>query len=74
MNGQADAKRLQQILTPYRASGNGACQVVVEYVNGTAACKVALGEAWRVKPDDRLLAELGAWLTPENVQVVYASA
>ena len=74
MNGQADAKRLQQILTPYRASGSGACQVVVEYVNGTAACKVALGEAWRVKPDDRLLAELAAWLTPENVQVVYGSA
>jgi hypothetical protein len=27
-----------------------------------------------VKPDDRLLAELGAWLTPENVQVVYGAA
>ena len=74
MNGQADAKRLQEILTPYRASGSGACLVVVEYVNSTAACKVALGESWRVKPDDRLLAELGAWLTPENVQVVYGSA
>jgi DNA polymerase-3 subunit alpha len=78
MNGNTDekrdAKRLRQILTPYRASGSGACQVVVEYVNGTAACKVALGEAWRVKPDDRLLAELAAWLTPENVQVVYGSA
>jgi DNA polymerase-3 subunit alpha len=78
MNGNTDekrdARRLQEILTPYRASGNGACLVVVEYVNSTAACKVALGESWRVKPDDRLLAELGAWLTPENVQVVYGSA
>jgi DNA polymerase-3 subunit alpha len=74
MNGLADAKRLQQVLAPYRARGSGACQVVVEYVNNAAACKVALGETWRVKPDDRLLAELAAWLTPENVQVVYASA
>jgi len=75
MNGKTDetrdAKRLQQILTPYRASGSGACQVVVEYQSGAAACKVTLGEAWRVKPDDRLLSELGAWLRPENVQVVY---
>jgi hypothetical protein len=24
-----------------------------------------------VRPDSRLIAELGAWLTPENVQLVY---
>ena len=78
MNGKTDemrdAKKLQQLLAPYRASGSGACQVVVEYQNGAAACKVALGEAWRVRPDDRLLSELAAWLTPENVQVVYGGA
>jgi DNA polymerase-3 subunit alpha len=73
MNGQADAKRLQQMLAPYRASGSGACQVVVAYHNGRAACEVALGETWRVKPDSRLLAELGAWLAPENIQIVYAA-
>jgi DNA polymerase III subunit alpha len=74
MNGQADAKKLQQLLAPYRASGKGTCQVVVEYQNGVGACRVALGEAWRVKPDERLLSELGAWLAPENVQVVYGAA
>jgi DNA polymerase-3 subunit alpha len=74
MNGQADAKRLQQLLAPYRASGGGACQVVVAYRNATAGCDVALGEAWRVRPDSRLLAELGAWLAPENVQLVYGAA
>jgi DNA polymerase III subunit alpha len=72
MNGQADAKRLQQVLAPYRAAGNGACQVVVSYQNAEAICEVALGEAWRVRPDSRLLAELGAWLTPEKVELVYA--
>ena len=73
MNGQADAKRLQQVLAPYRTAGNGACQVVVSYQNAEAICEVALGEAWRVRPDSRLLAELGAWLTPEKVELVYAA-
>jgi DNA polymerase-3 subunit alpha len=74
MNGQADARRLQQMLAPYRASGSGACQVVVAYRNAGAACDVALGEAWRVRPDSRLIADLGAWLAPENVQLVYGAA
>src|SRR5262249_26158409 len=39
MNGLADAKRLQQILSPYRASGQGSCQVVVSYENNNAACE-----------------------------------
>ena len=73
MNGQADAKRLQQLLAPYRASGGGACLVVVAYRNASAACDVALGDAWRVRPDSRLIAELGAWLAPENVQLVYGA-
>jgi DNA polymerase-3 subunit alpha len=77
MNGETDrmqdAKRLQQVLAPYRASGRGACLVVVTYENSEAMCEVALGEAWRVRPDDRLLSELGAWLAPENIQVVYGA-
>jgi len=27
-----------------------------------------------VRPDSRLIAELGAWLAPENVQFVYGMA
>src|SRR5207248_1112819 len=74
MNGEADARRLQQVLAPYRASGGGACQVVVAYRNSAAACEVALGDAWRVRPDSRLLAELGAWLAPAHVQLIYGAA
>ncbi len=74
LNGQADARRLQQVLTPYRASGNGSCQVLVEYANASAVCKLALGESWRVRPDSQLINDLGAWLAPENVEVVYSSA
>jgi DNA polymerase III subunit alpha len=73
MNGQADAKRLQQVLAPYRHDGQGACQVLVLYENGKALCQVALGDAWRVRPDSRLIAELGDWLAPENVQVLYGA-
>ncbi len=78
MNGKTDemrdAKKLQQLLSPYRATGDGACQVVVVYQVGAAEHKIALGESWRVRPDDRLLADLSAWLAPENVQLVYGVA
>jgi DNA polymerase III subunit alpha len=47
--------------------------VVVSYSNSGAACEVALGESWRVRPDTRLLTDLGSWLAPENVQVLYAA-
>jgi DNA polymerase-3 subunit alpha len=73
MNGGADAKRLQQVLAPYRATGAGACQVVVSYGNGAAACEVVLGEDWRVRPEAKLIAELGEWLAPENVELVFGS-
>jgi DNA polymerase-3 subunit alpha len=77
MNGKTDerrdARRLQQVLAPYRASGSGACQVVVSYGNGAAACEVVLGEGWRVRPDAKLIADLGEWLAPENVELVFGS-
>jgi DNA polymerase-3 subunit alpha len=69
LNGQADAQRLMQALAPYRAAG--ACPVLVHYENGEASCDLALGEGWRVRPDERLIGELSAWLAPERVQVVY---
>ncbi len=74
LNGKADeaqaAQHLQQLLAPYRASGSGACLVVVSYGNGKAACEVVLGDSWRVRPDKQLISELGSWLAPENVQLV----
>jgi DNA polymerase-3 subunit alpha len=73
MNGQADATRLQQMLAPYRASGDGGCRVLVQYENNKAVCEVALGDAWRVRPDNELLADLAAWLTADNVQLVYSA-
>jgi DNA polymerase-3 subunit alpha len=73
MNGKADAKRLAELLAPYRSAGEGTCSVLVHYENGAASCDVALGERWRVRPDTQLLEQLAAWLAPESVRLVYAN-
>jgi DNA polymerase-3 subunit alpha len=69
MNGQADAKKLKKCLEPYRS--NGSLRVAVAYTNGQAQAEVFLSDDWKVRPDDALIAELGQWLEPANVQVVY---
>jgi DNA polymerase-3 subunit alpha len=59
MNGATDKardpKRLMDLLAPYRAGSEGGCPVLVHYENAGASCDVALGEAWRVRPDERML-------------------
>jgi DNA polymerase-3 subunit alpha len=47
--------------------------VLVQYENGQATCEVALGDSWRIRPDSQLLADLAAWLAPDNVHVVYTA-
>ena len=75
MNGgtdrKRDPKRLMDLLSPYRTAGEGGCPVLIHYENEGASCDVALGDAWRVRPDDLLLGELSAWLSPEAVQFQY---
>ena len=68
MNGAADAKKLKKVLEPYR---NGSLRVSIAYTNGNAAAEFDLGEDWKIRPDDNLMSELGKWLEPKNVQVVY---
>jgi len=73
MNGQADAARLRDLLLPHLTSGQDGCAVLVHYDAGPASCDVALGDAWRVKPEARLLEALEEWLTPEAVQLIYGT-
>ncbi|UCD68608.1 MAG: DNA polymerase III subunit alpha [Betaproteobacteria bacterium] len=68
MNGAADAQKLRQLLEPYR---NGGLRVCVAYTSARAQAEFDLGEDWKVRPDDALISELGSWLDPENVRVVY---
>ena len=78
MNGRTDKakdpKRLMDMLAPYRSAGEGGCPVLVHYENAGASCDVALGDAWRVRPDEQMLGELAAWLTPDAVQFQYGNS
>ncbi len=66
--GSAAAQRLRELLAPYR---DGPCPVRLRYRNETAECDLPLGEGWRVRLEDGLLAGLRQWLRPENVEVLY---
>ena len=67
-NGSSSGTRLRELLGPHKP---GACPVSILYSNGDAQCRIDLGEAWRVKLDDTLIASLHDWLQPENVEIVY---
>ena len=67
--GPAAAARLKALLGPYC---NGPCPVAIVYRSPEASVELRLGDEWRVNLDDRLLASLGEWLLPENVEVLYA--
>jgi DNA polymerase-3 subunit alpha len=70
MNGTPGAaiNRLTALLEPFRAD---ACPVRVSVRNGQAEGDLALGDGWRVKPDDALLENLREWLSAGAVKVVY---
>jgi DNA polymerase III subunit alpha len=78
-NGQSDAFKLKEMLAPYCrsnagqnfAEGNRGCAVKVEYHNHQAKVEVMLGEQWRVELHDELLIGLKAWLSDENVKILY---
>ncbi|MDO8596478.1 MAG: hypothetical protein Q7R45_07625, partial [Sulfuricaulis sp.] len=67
-NGQSSAQKLKELLAPYR---NGPCPVSVVYHNHDASCEIELGETWRVNLNDNLLQSLAAWLSEDNVKIVY---
>jgi len=66
----AAIKRLSASLEPFRAD---ICPVQVSVRNGQAEGELALGDAWRVRPDEALLENLREWLSAEAVKVVYGT-
>ena len=60
LDGAGDTARLREALAAYRVmnGAGGGCRVVVSYSNGSSTADVALPENWRVRPDDRLIADL----------------
>ncbi len=67
--GNAAAQKLRALLQPFR---DGPCPVRVRYRNDVAECELPLGDAWRVRLDDQLLAGLREWLSQANVEVLYS--
>ncbi|SFO12621.1 DNA polymerase-3 subunit alpha [Nitrosospira briensis] len=82
-NGTSNATRLKELLAPHRAdnhagnagkaksNNNWSCPVLLFYRNQDAACKLELGDAWRVSLEENLLESLYAHFKEENVRVVY---
>jgi DNA polymerase-3 subunit alpha len=56
------------MLQPYR---NGTVAVSVVYTNEAAKAEIELGDAWKIKLDGDLVTNLGKWLEPKNVEIVY---
>ena len=48
------------------------CRVIVSYSNAAGTVDVALPEDWRVRPDDRLIADLCGQTRVRRAQFTYA--
>ncbi len=63
VDGAGDVARLRDALIALpdheRTAARG-CRIVVNYSNGTGSVDIPLPEDWRVRPEDRLVAELAA--------------
>lgn len=71
-NGTSDAHKLRSVLAPYcRQEDEKRCRVKIAYHNKQAQAAVMLGDDWRVSLHDELLAHLNAWLSEENVKILY---
>ena len=74
LNGQSHAGRLHDLLAPYQEGPPAevlGCPVEIEYHTESARCRITLGEAWRVRPDDALLGSLRQWLTADSAELLY---
>jgi DNA polymerase-3 subunit alpha len=63
VEGAGDVARLRDALLPYRLTNGhagGGCRIVVNYSNGAGSVDIPLPEDWRVRAEDRLVAELVA--------------
>ena len=72
-NGQSDASKLTTILSPFRAKAGDRklCPVKIEYHNAQGQASLMLGDNWRVELQDDLIHHLQAWLSKENVKILY---
>ena len=66
--GSGFVNRLAGVLNPYR---QGSIPVVIDYRRADAAARLALGDAWRIRPSESLLQGLIALAGNDAVKLVY---
>jgi DNA polymerase-3 subunit alpha len=66
--GNGFVNSLADILTPFR---EGQCRVCIDYLGGSAAARVMLGDEWTVHPTDELLHRLQELAGEQHVMVEY---
>jgi len=67
-----DARRLRDLLEPWRAqSDEEGVPVEIRLRRPAFSCALRLGDDWRVRMDDELIAGARRWLSADNVQVNY---
>ena len=72
LNGNADSAKLRRALEGFRAAEQG-CPVIVDYCSQAGRCELRLPDAWRVRPDDALIALLASTFEGSRVDVVYGA-
>jgi DNA polymerase III subunit alpha len=71
-NGNADARRLESLLEPFRAKGDDqGIPIEIMYKTAGASCMVRLGQRWRVHVPEQLIGDLNAWVDAGNVEIRY---
>jgi len=71
LNGVADADLLRVAIAPHADQPEAPLPVVIAYGNARGRCEVELGQRWRVRPREELIAEVRARLHPLDVVVEY---
>ncbi len=66
--GGAFVDKLTDVLSPYR---QGSVPVCINYRGANAAARLALGDAWRIRPSESLLKGLAALAGSKAVKLVY---
>jgi DNA polymerase III subunit alpha len=70
MNGQADAKKLRELIEPFQQA-EAACPIILQYTKNDVMGEIRLPDAWKVRADDALFLKLCEWLKKENVSFEY---
>jgi DNA polymerase-3 subunit alpha len=70
MPAQPDLQRLQSLLTPWRSQDSGV-PVELRLAQSGYSCLLRLGDDWRVRMDEALIAGAREWLARENVEIFY---